>query len=110
NDTQTNPKSVQHSEPVGVKINTGTVSNLTGNSTENDTGTVPNMGLLIKHKHINKQESNVRSQKIFEKNKALREKVNELGGVPKMVQDMQRPSLPEVEIFFQQNEYPVIEA
>ncbi len=53
-----------------------------------DTGTVPLLGLLIKHKHINNKEfenSSSRLGLIFSKNSFLQKCINDLGTSPKSV-------------------------
>ncbi len=98
-----------------------------------DTDTVPFLGLLIKHKLNDKQEreeneKNSLPQKIFSKNNFLQKCINEIGAVPKSVQDipssfsdgqfvdppvpgvinpMSRPNISQAISFFEKNEYPV---
>ncbi len=90
------------------KIDTDHVPNLTATSTDFDTVPVPKMGHNIKHKHFNKTESKPPSQKIFDKNEKLSEAINSLACVPNPVH--QPADITEVENFFSQNNYPVIEA
>ena len=111
------------------KIDTGSVPNLTATCTDFDTVPVPKMGHNIKHKHFNKTESKPPSQKIFDKNEMLSQKINRLAGVPNSVhtesQSAERslsiddgniersrniPSLAEVEEFFKSTNYPDNEA
>lgn len=72
---------------------------------ETDTG--PNVGLLIKHKLINKrEEENAPSQNIFLKNEAVQKALNDLGAESKL----SRPEITQVLSFFKKNNYPDIEA
>lgn len=112
-----------------IKNDTDSVPNLTDTSTDIDTDTVPNMGHNIKPN--NKQERETPTHKIFKKNKKIQTAINELGGVPKSVptenntpsseQPSQAkvgtegrgvgiPNIHQVETFFQQQNYPKIEA
>ena len=86
---------------------TDSVPDLTGDSTNIDTGTVSNMGHSIKQN--NKQENSVAKTptQIFEKNNELNEKVNKLGGVPN---PGHMPTLTQVEEFFIKNKYALKEA
>jgi hypothetical protein len=95
-----------------------------------DTDTVLYLELLIKHKLNSKlereeNEKNSLTQKIFSKNNFLQKCINEMGAVPKSVQDipssfsevplqvvkpMSRPNIFQVISFFEKHEYPVAEA
>ncbi|HEY5393588.1 MAG TPA: hypothetical protein VIJ57_15800 [Hanamia sp.] len=97
-----------------------------------NTGTVPYLGLLIKHKHINNKEfksSNSLPAKIFYRNKFLEKCINQLGTSPKSVLVTQqvraaetkqiheiavpktnRPNMEDVISFFSKNKYPDTEA
>ncbi len=101
-----------------------------------NTGTVPYLGLLIKHKHINSKEFeyvNSLPGKIFSKNNFLEKCINHLGTSPKPVQVIppsplgtvllshelvewskgrpgMRPNIHEVISFFSKNKYPDTEA
>jgi len=86
---------------------TGSVPNLTVAGTENDTGTVSKMGHSINNKHFIK-ESKQLPQIIFKKNEKLGKQINDLAGVPKLVHHP--VAIAEVEEFFIQNNYPVEEA
>jgi hypothetical protein len=77
----------------------------TGLKCDPDTGS--NMGLLIKHKQINKrEEENSPSQTNFFKNEPVQHSVNGLGAEQKM----SRPEITQVLSFFKKNNYPDIEA
>jgi hypothetical protein len=104
-------------EPVSTEPKSGTVSvpdlvpyvsqncDRTGLKCDPDTGS--NMGLLIKHKHINKrEEENSPAQNIFFKNENFQNAVNGLGAEQKM----SRPEITQVLSFFKKNNYPDIEA
>ena len=91
------------------------VPNLTGNCPNFDTGTVPNMGHLIKHKQINSVCKTHTS--VFEKNKKIQDAINnqpfrdqEENGAPRAAISQSVPTLPEVEEFFRSNKYPLKEA
>lgn len=86
---------------------TGSVPDLTGTGTEIDTGTVSKMGHSLKHKHF-KNESKTRSQKIFSKNEKIGAAIKEMGGVPNLVHNI--PTQTEVEVFFSEQKYPGEEA
>lgn len=94
---------------------TDSVPDLRPTSTDFDTGTVPNLGHTIKHKHFNKTESKQPSQKIFDKNEKLSEGLNDLAGVPnpghtEHSRNAIAPTLSEVEEFFKASSYPGTEA
>jgi hypothetical protein len=88
---------------------------LTGISPNIDTGTVPNMGHLIKHKQINSVCKTHTS--VFEKNKKIQDAINnppfrvkEEKVAPRVTNQVQTPTLSEVEEFFRYNKYPLKEA
>lgn len=77
----------------------------TGPKSDPDTGS--NMGLLIKHKQINKrEEENSPTENIFLKNKPVENAVSSPGAEQKM----SRPEIAQVLSFFKKNNYPDIEA
>jgi hypothetical protein len=91
------------------------VPELTGISPNFDTGTVPNMGHLIKHKQINSVCKTHTS--VFEKNKKIQDVINnppfrdqEENVAPRVANSIQTPNLPEVEEFFRSNKYSLKEA
>lgn len=76
---------------------------------QSDPDTGSNMGLLIKHKHINKrEEEETRSlpQKIFSKNEPVQNAVSSLAAEKKF----SRPEITQVLSFFKKNNYPDVEA
>jgi hypothetical protein len=78
-------------------------------STDFDIAPVPKMGHNIKHKHII-NESKQPAQKIFNNNAKINQEINRPGGVPNSVPVNMVVALSEVETFFTQNNYPLIEA
>ena len=91
------------------------VPDLTCISPNIDTGTVPNMGHLIKHKQINSVCKTHTS--VFEKNKKIQDAINnppfrdqEENGTPRVANSVQVPTLSDVEEFFRSNKYPLKEA
>jgi hypothetical protein len=80
-----------------------------------DTGTVPNMGHLIKHKQINSVCKTHTS--VFEKNKKIQNAINTPpfrdqaeNGAPRAANLIHIPNLSEVEEFFRTHKYPLKEA
>jgi hypothetical protein len=80
-----------------------------------DTGTVPNMGHLIKHKQINSVCKTHTS--VFEKNKKIQNAINnppfrdkEENHATRGANSVHIPTLSEVEEFFKTNKYPLKEA
>jgi len=70
---------------------------------KSEPGTGSNMGLLIKHKLINKrEEENSPAQKIFLKNETVQKAVNDLSAEQKLT----RPEITQVLSFFKKNNYP----
>jgi hypothetical protein len=127
------PKSGTNSVPnltdTCPNIDTRTVPNLTDSGPKNDTDTVPNLGHIIKLNSKHKNSVLNTPTEIFEKNRELHDKVNELAGVPKLrhchpelVEGLggesacpersrrEGPTITEVENFFRKNKYPVTEA
>ena len=103
----TGPKSVPvnppHRDPNMVPYGSQNCD-ATGLKSEPDTGS--NMGLLIKHKLINKrEEENSPAQKIFLKNEPVQKAVNDLSAEQKLT----RPEITQVLSFFKKNNYPDIE-
>ena len=130
NETHTVPKTVQVNASPGIDIDTVPVSNLTVMCPKMKTVSVPYLGLLIKHKHINnKREENehARTQKIFSKNQLLQKCINAFGVVPYSIHSSPTPnakpvasvidspinSLPtisQVLSFFNRHQYSAVEA
>lgn len=83
-------------------IDTASVPKVTDTSTDNDTGTVPKMGQLIKP---NLKQRETPTHKIFKKNEKIQTAINDMAGVSKLI-----PATKEVEEYFRQNRYPISEA
>ncbi len=83
-------------------IDTASVPKVTDTSTDNDTGTVPNMGQYIKP---NLKQRETPSHKIFKQNEKIQTAINDMAGVSNLI-----PAIKEVEEHFKQNGYPVSEA
>jgi hypothetical protein len=80
-----------------------------------DAGTVPIIGLYIKHKQINRVCKTHTS--VFEKNKKIQNAINnppfrdqEKNLVSQVANSVQAPTLSEIEEFFKSNKYPLKEA
>lgn len=109
-----------------LKNETQRVPILTDSCLENGTDRVPNVGRIIKqlnYKQVNSVLNSNTPTEIFKKNEALNQTINGLAAVPKMGHDSEpffdlppalsggtNPELPQVEIFFQENKYPIPEA
>ena len=88
----------------GRKIETDSVANLSPTSPNIETVPVANLGHLINQ--TNKQERKTPSQEIFKKNKKIQEEVNDMAGVS----NLGHITLGEVEVYFDNNNYPGEEA
>jgi len=129
--THTVPKTVQVNDSPGINFDTVPVSNLTAMCPKMKTDTVPYLGLLIKHKHINnkrEEEEHARTQKIFSKNQLLQKCINAFGVVPYSIHSALPKSFPvssnspvadqlnscptisQVLCFFNRHQYPAAEA
>jgi hypothetical protein len=96
------------------KNDTQPVPVLTATCPKNGTEPVPILGHLLKHKqikHKRERENNTLTQIISVENNLSKEKINAPRRVPNSVQQQERnlPLLPEIEVFFQTNNYPVSE-
>jgi hypothetical protein len=115
-DTVSVPNSVHDKKNTGPNIDTVPVPYLTFASPIFDTVPVPYLGLLIKHKHINRKqerEENSLTQKIFSKNKNLQKGINQVArreNLGSNAIEFQKPSLDTVMAFFSENNYPAPEA
>lgn len=95
----------ENGDVVGIKIETGTVSNLIPASTNFETGTVAKLRHSI-NKTNNKQNGVAKTHaKIFDKNREINERINHLAGISNL-----RPVIEEVEDFFKQNNASPTEA
>ena len=124
------PNTVQVKPPPCINIDTAPVSKLTVMCTKMKTDTVPYLGLLIKHKHINnkrEEDAHARTQKIFSKNQLLQKCINAFGVVPYSIHSSPTPNakpvasvidspvnllptISQVLCFFNLHRYPAVEA
>lgn len=108
---KTNTVSVPNLTEPCLYFDTAQVPNLTEIGLHFDTDTVPKVGRNIKlnYKHINSVCNT--PTKILKKNKKNIAPINDLARVPKTVQEqINQPSITEIENFFHQSNYPPEEA
>ena len=131
NEPHTVPNTVQVKPTPCINIDTVPVLNLTVMCPKMKTVSVPYLGLLIKHKHINNKreaDEHARTQKIFSKNQLLQKCINAFGVVPYSIHSSPPlqvahspnptvnspinscPTASQVLCFFNQHQYPAVEA
>lgn len=131
NEPYTVPNTLQVKAPSCINIDTVPVPILTAMCPKIKTVSVPYLGLLIKHKHINnkrEEDEHARTQKIFSKNHLLQKCINAFGVVPFSIHSTPPlqvarstnppvvnavgscPTVSDVLSFFNQHQYPAVEA